>query len=377
MENLFSEPVFWIGPGAAAFIIAIFFLLHRRTQYFSRVWSQGAEQLKSSFEHGQRRFFSNQDGSFTLQLDDSDVLCRRTETRRFLGISLSHATSIHTQTEGIDSFELHIRSSSDIALFNTKFRDRKIKTGDPDFDKRFIVITSNEDIARTWLDPKIRKEIKEHSPYRFSIASGKVHAHRKGCEKEPIKLEKIARLVAQMSRQGNFILREVRKMTAEMGGTLTARTEVWEPNGSILSIVERSDMHVLIDYITHRPIKNRPSRIFTRFRARSLKNQETFFVIHGHQNFDPPADLAQLPLVSQGDRFSQEFTLLTNDAQRLSEKLSPDVKQIIQALRPALVTSDGREVTVLLAGLIYDLAPAVEALEIAFSLTSSSNTRIF
>jgi len=202
-----------------------------------------------------------------------------------------------------------------------------------------------------------------------------ITATRRGVEDDVDRLLRVAKAVAIFSSGGRMLLRATRTMAAQVGGVLSARSDTWEIDGGVLTIVDRLATQILIDNVQREDGRSGLARVYTRVRARPLMTSESHFVIHGHQSCEPPAELASLPLVSHDDpAFSQHYTLLTNDEMALAERLSSALRQRIEVLRPALVTGDGREVTMLLPGVVLDARLVSEAMDLAIELSAPGSS---
>lgn len=364
-----------IAVGALILVASILYLArrtHLRSERRWRLWEQAATRLGSSLKPRASSILVADELSFSTIIDGVTIDLLGRLGPPALRRPTESGTEIRAATKGSLGLELTVSRCEAPPRAST---DRGSSPGG-DSPECLVVRSSNEDLARAWLSHQICQEIEACPSYRFSISDGEVTATCDCLEVDVDVIERAARAVALMAGGGQELLRRTRAMAAELGGLLSARSDVWEPDGSVLTVVERQGTQVLIDSVGHGHRGGRVDSVFSRIRVRPLMTSEAHFVIHGHQAYEPPDELASLTLISHDDvDFSQHFTVLTNDVFGFSERLSTSVRQRIQGLRPALVTGDGREVTMLLKGVVLDATVVTEALDLAVELATTSTTR--
>lgn len=364
-----------IALGAFVLVALILWLArrtHLRGERHWRLWALAAKQLGGSLRPRESSILVADELSFSTVIDGItiDLLGR-------LGpLALRRPTESGTEIRATAKGSLGLELTMSRSKAPPKASKGRGSSQSSDDLECLVVRANNEDLARAWLSHQICEDVEACHSYRFTISDGEVRATCEGFEVDVDDLEQAARTVALMARGSQEILRRTRAVAAELGGLLSARSDVWEPDGSVLTVIERQGTQILVDSVGHGHQGGRIDRVFTRIRVRPLMTSEAHFVIHGHQACEPPAELASLPLVSHDDvGFSQHFTVLTNDVFGFTERLSTALRQRIQGLRPALVTGDGREVTMLLRGIVLDAKVVTEALDLAVELAAASNNR--
>lgn len=367
MERLTAIFLFFGVLGIAAVVVKVLLRGQQRVDHARRIWKLVAERLDARVEESSGLLSAGPGIRIVAPLQGASVTVeaeRETPGRQRAPLLL---TRVRADVVGTCGLRLEVVAEGLMESLGKALGGQDVVIGDEPFDDRYVIKASNEDLARAWLTESIRRGIEGCDSYVFSIADGEVLATRVGLEEDAKRLEAVIRQVAALSRGGRAQLLAVRTMAAEVGGLLSVRGDCWEPDGGVLIVLERPSTQVLVDF-TCSPVSG-AERVLTRVRARSLLGTEGRFVIHGRPTCDPPIELAQLPLAGHDDSiFSQCFTLMTNDAEGLSERLSPTLRQRLRGLSPALVTGDGREVTVLLIGLVTEPQPILEAIDLAVEL---------
>ncbi len=281
-------------------------------------------------------------------------------------------TRVRAAALGASGFRLRVAPECGWEALGKTLGVRDILVGDELFDDAYVISTSNEDLASAWLSEPIRRGIEDCAPYRFELIDGEIRATLKGLEDDAGRLETVAKQVVSFSGEGKNLLRAARTLAAEIGGLLSAREDQWEPDGGVLIVVERAGCQVLVDWVLRLDMVSGGERVYTRVRARALDVTEILFVIHGQETCEPSVDLAWLPLVAEPDSsFANHFTLLSDASEEIADHLSTALRKRIIDLRPALVTGDGREVSVMLVGLIQQPQPILDAIELALELSTT------
>lgn len=349
--------VILIVVGALSGLLLVLWLSvrnHRRGNRQWRLWSQVAEKLGGAVRPRENSVFVADELHMLASIEGVDIELMGRLSPKALRNPTEMGTEVRASVVGTSELTLSVESK---VLENVDTIDFS---------------TDNVDLARAWLSEDICLEIAACRPYQFLILKGTVTAARESLEDDILLLECVAKTVAHLALGSVDILRRTKTMVAEVGGLLSARSSCWEPDGGVLAVIELQGTQVLLDSVLRHNCGGVDNHVFTRVRVRPFMTSEAHFVIHGHQCCEPPAELADLPLLSHDDMgFSQSFTVLARDELGFAEQLSTAVRQRIQGLRPALVTSDGHEITVLLKGIVLEAQVVIDAMDLAVDLATS------
>lgn len=367
VDQFVAELIFIAGAGVASLVAWLTFHHQRRRDHVQRVWRQFAKRFDARFVPPDKTTF----GGTPLRL-----------MARFKGVSLtievdglhqptSATTTISARAPGSDGFQLFVSQEGAMSSVSRLLGYPDLALGDRAFDERFEVRASNPDLASAWLDPEVRRSMASCPRYDFTIVGGEARAARQGAELSPFQLEKAIDVVVLLSQGGKALLHRTQVLAADVGGVMSARSEHWEPDGKVLTVLERQGVQILIDGVIRSARGSRASRVWTRLRARTLDPLKTEYVIHGHQDVEPPPELASLPVVDLGDAsFTRGFTPLCANENGLRELVPAAARRRILNVRPALVVNDGREVTLLLAGIVLERTEVVAAVDLAADLAA-------
>lgn len=346
-----------------------------RERHLTRLWSAAAKRLGGTLHLDRGVYFHGAKTCITADLDGRHVTINVARGGSGLRKTTTPGgTRVSTAIPETGGLRLCVCPETLWAFVGKALGGQDVLVGDQGFDAAYVIRTNNQDLARAWLPKDLRRAIVACQPYRFDLADGEVAATRVGIEEDPQRLVETARAVVSFACGGQELLRQTRALAAQIDGVVSARGDAWEPDGGVLTIVDRLGTQVLVDSICESVDGVWDVRVFTRIRARSLTSDLSRFAIASRAHKGKlPAELASLrELPGFGDEgFSERYTLMTGDSERLAEQLSSTLQQRIRTLKPVLVTGQGREVTVLLPGLMFDSRPVNDAIELATSLTSA------
>src|SRR5262249_15321237 len=95
-----------------------------------------------------------------------------------------------------------------------------VNVGDREFDDAFMVKASDEDLARLWIGPEIRRAALATREYSVTLASNMVTAIRVGLENDESRLARAMREVALFAGRGKKLLEGWRSLAQELNGNI-------------------------------------------------------------------------------------------------------------------------------------------------------------
>jgi hypothetical protein len=362
-----AQLIFLAGLGAFALAGWLAFHFQRRRDHVNRVWRGFAKRFGARFVPPDRTRFGETPLRLLARTGGANVTIEVAGLHQPTGAS----TTVSAQVPGSDGFQLYVSPEGAATAVSRLLGFPDIELGDPAFDERFEVQANNPDLASAWVGDEVRRKMLGCQGYSFTIVGGEARAVRQGIELSPFQLEKAIEVVLCLTRGGLDLLRGVRVFAAHIGGVVSARSEHWEPEGKVLTVLDRQGVQILIDAVVRSQKQPRTSRVWTRLRARTLEPVEIEYVVHGHKDVEPPPELARLPVVDIGDTtFTCGYTPMCADEAGMREVVPATVRSRILGLRPALIVNDGKEVTLLLSGIVLEGATIVAAVDLAADLAS-------
>jgi hypothetical protein len=360
------------GGGSIYFVYKLDQWIHHKTEAARRLWKLLAERLDGRVEGSSS---SGSGISVVANIDGVNVTVMAERAALREGRAPIQVTTISAGAEETGGLELHVFPEDAIAQMNKALGGQDIIVGEQDFDERFVVKASNEDLARAWLDEETRRGIEACHPYHLSLSRGEARATRAGLEQDVRLLEMTARNIALFAQGGQRLLAATKAAAIELGGLFSATSQPWAADGGVLIVLERLKTRVLIDFI-RRPTEAGPERVFTRARARALLPLGARFVLRGRGGCPPPKELGAMPPLKLVERaFPSHLDVFGDDIDAIEARLTDAVAARLEGLRPELVALDGQEVTVCLMGLILDVAVLERAIELTLELGRAEPSR--
>lgn len=245
--------------------------------------------------------------------------------------------------------------------------ERDVPDRGPDFEARFRLTSPNMDLARAWANEAFKAQVMMTTGYTFTLERGRVTAVREGLEHDAAQLRAAMRAVGAMASRGQELLKRWDSTAESLGGTLSAETESWEPDGKTVIDAERHGRHVVIDAVRHGPTpRDVPTRLSTRIRARVDHDVDLSFALHG---LTTPHFARYFPRVEDFDlELSRRYILRSPQADRVARRFEPDLCRTVIELSPREICRDRRWVTVSLEGLVDDRRHLTRAVHVATEL---------
>lgn len=178
-----------------------------------RAWHKAAKRLGGTFTplEGDHPF----DGgarSRTLQacVRDQRVLVDHVKRGKSL------LTRIRTRYAGPRGFKLTVDVGA-LARVERAFGGQDVETLDRAFDARFVVASSAPGLAVSWLDGGTRRAILAASDYWFEVDEGSVEALRTGLETDEVRLVAAMTAVARLATRETELRRQWGRLGAALG----------------------------------------------------------------------------------------------------------------------------------------------------------------
>ena len=368
--DLWPHLLAFVGLGVTVWAMLRY---HRRHDELERLWKHAANSLGGRFE----RSVGTLRGRDTLRIfaRDGDLDVTLEYVARGARGRGADTTEIRAEAPGSSELRLQLFRENALAPISKALGVQDITVGEPGFDDRFLVQASDPDLARAWLDEESRRAIGDGALYQFGIEGGEARALRVGGEDSVKRLVEVVGRVVVLATAGRRLLARWEAASAELAGTVTARSDGFEPGGRVLTVVERAGVRALLDAVRIEGRGGRGiSRTWTRLRARHGRGEGARFAVLPVGPLPPASPAPDLVEVGAdgwkppGDLFAARAPG-GHAPDRLRE---PDLWRRIEALGPAALLGDEREVTVLLEGVVLDAPRLGAALDLALLLASPS-----
>lgn len=350
-----------LGVAVAAVVaLGVWWLLQWVRRYNQRIdnaWAQTAHALGARYDRRSGPWY-NRVRRIDAEVDGTAVAV----DHYTVSTGKSSTTFTRLRAEVLFPGKLHLRVYPKHALSGLSralgFQD--VPTGDADFDEQFVVKANDEDMARSWLSPRVRQAIRRAAKYSFTIKDGALTAQRVGLEEESDRLEAAVHATAELASAGRRLLDRWERFARVEEGVLGAgagrpRIELDE-RGVPLRIDTADD--------------GAGGNTVTRVRARILDpDAERYELRQSGESFGDPT-LSEVP-AEQLD-LPKRFALGSSSPGQTAARLSPEVRRALPALAPLRVQSDGEEVMVVLRGMESDEERLREAVEVATALAAEA-----
>lgn len=360
-----------IAAGAAVFVY--YAAASHRRRMADLAWRRVADECGGTLTTG-RSLWSGESTALRATIDGQDV----TVTEKWIGAGRSKqlCTGV-TAVAWSQHLELQMRRSWWRWSVDVPFGLRAFTTGDEAFDRQFSIRTNDETLARYWLGPATRAALLEAEAYSFTVSEGSAWGLAAGIDDRPDRVKAVMRAVAALSRGGAALLDAIEGLLSGLGAAFAA-TRV--PSGGSLGgaeiAVDLAGTQVRCDALTRDAgVLTVTTQLWTRVRAATSAGDgdgEDLFVVLAR---DAPRDTVEAagvaPLLTGDAAFDARFVLLVPAPPRAADRLPPALRRQIAAVAPTALTSDGREVTVLLAGLVTDGDRLLGALDLVAALAGS------
>ncbi|MBW2527659.1 MAG: hypothetical protein JRI23_25985 [Deltaproteobacteria bacterium] len=351
------EPML-IVAGAALVGLLLWWIVRYAIAYGRRVdaaWRVAAEQLRGEYEPRAGPWY-NRVRRIDAELDGTAVAIDH------YTVSTGKSSQVFTRLTAAVTFpgKLKLRVYPKHALSGLAdalgFQD--VPTGDADFDERFVVKANDEDLARSWLSPRVRQALRKTTGYSFTIKNGKLTAQRSGLELEPQQLTNAAEAAAEVAAAGRHLLERWEHFARGEQGVLGAG------GGRPRIEIDERGVPLRID-----TAETRDGNTVTRVRARILDPEAERYELRLDEEISDgtlsPVELGEQPLPAR-------FALASSEPEQTARRLTDTVRRRVARLEPAGIESDGDEVVVVLRGMESDEARLRTAMDVASSLAAEA-----
>ena len=267
-------------------------------------------------------------------------------------------TVIEVGARSSDPLELHVACGHVYPLARSLgVRDSII--GHPAFDDRYVVKTSDDALARAWLDDEACAALLATSDaYELEVKRSWLRVSRRGFEDDAESLVVALRGAGQLAGAGARQLERWRRSAAALGGTLTTRNQRWGVDGEVELTLPHRATRVSVDLPFVGLAGRGPPTLWTRASAPRVGLDPDRWVLHERtrrlratprlaEPFDPVVDDAA---------FTARWRCLAEAPQRLAARLPGARLAQLAQVAPAAVLGELGVVSVWLPGFVHDPA---------------------
>jgi len=219
-----------------------------------------------------------------------------------------------------------------------------VNVGDREFDDAFMVKASDEDMARLWIGPEIRRAALATREYSVGLAAGTVTSIRIGLETDGEKLARAMREVALFAGRGRKLLDKWSGLARELNGNISAQSLTW-PGDSRAAIQLEHHGALITVALAAGAVAGDPPRLGTRVSASRTAPAAERFTIQRRtrpdkNDADPFGDPA----------FAKAFVLQAADPGRALRRLTDELRRSILALDPEEIRAGDADIALVLDG---------------------------
>jgi len=349
-----------LAATAAVLSLGVWWLVRWIKQVSERIdtaWGAAAARLSGSFQrragpwYNRVRRIDAEVKGIPVRVDHYTVSTgKSSQTFTRLRASVPHAGALRLRI-----YPKHLLSGLGRAL---GFQD--VITGDAAFDEAFVVKASDEQLARSWLTPAVRKAIERSAKYGFTVKDGELKVQLGELDGDADRLTAAVQATAVLAGTGRALLRRWERFATKQRGSLEAAAD----GQARIEIDERS-VPLRIEAAV-----DEEGGTVTRIVARVLDTDaERYELAREREALD---DELQVLSDEQID-LPERFVLASSAPDQTARRLSAAVRSRLPGLAPLRIESDGQDVTVVLPGMETDEQRLEEAVEVASALAAETS----
>jgi hypothetical protein len=237
-----------------------------------------------------------------------------------------------------------------------------VVVGHRQFDERFVVKASDEDLARAWLEPGVMQPLSKLVSWSHHLEGGRLASTRDGIVEGVDELVRIVRTAARLAGRGSVLLAEWDGVAQALGGVL--RGALWRDPEAAITVGSPASP-TLIELVRV-DLPNGNPRLVTRVRAQRGGGSGERFVAAPHDQLTE-AHGEVVPAENAGG-----LELRSSDPGSTATRFDGERRQALDALRPLAVVGTETEVAILFAGVMFDTERLRAATVIAHQLAAAT-----
>ena len=354
-----------VAAGSSLLVWAI----KRWNAKYLKIWTKVARRVGGEIEPPSGPWYKRTPMTIKARLHDVGVVVDHYTVST--GNSSQTYTRCRARALGATTLKLKVKKSGVASGLGRSLGFQDLATGDALFDDRFVVKTSDEDLARAWLDEEARTALMPLKHYTLEIKGGELKAIRSDMEKNPAALAQAINAVGALGAGGRRILHRWRDLAEAMEGDLLSEVVAWAPDASVQVEAERRGARVVVD-ATRKDASSR-APLLTRVRCHLVTGGAERCVVSRDSSRAAGLRPVELPedLLPDGYKASSE------SPEETALRLTPRLCRRLSGLRLTAVEVDGQTITVLLDGLVFDAGIIYQAADLALDLASNFSEGVY
>ncbi len=224
-------------------------------------------------------------------------------------------------------------------------------TGNPHFDRNFIVKSNDPAYARTWLTAESRQAMLAAPDFAFEVENGRVTASSYRAH-DPAQLEAALRAVAFLAKRGEELTSQVRNLAKRLRSDTPIADTIWLEGGGPEFEFISGGRRVSLAIEHGRTGRRGERRLLSRLWCRRLTDRSDRFVFFADSlaRKDRPAVAGKLARAHLGELGPSGYLIHASNHERLLERLSEPWARALTKLAPLIFSCTEAEVELVWAG---------------------------
>ncbi len=355
-----------VFAGGAAASGALLLWRGKRSMAWCRErWTEAANRVGGELELSRRPMLHYAPMAIKARLHDVGVVVDHDN------VTVGNAHQAHTlcraRALGAAGLRLKISRRGAMSALGRSLGFQQLTTNDGAFDERFVVKTSDEDLARLWLDQQARAALMPLEGHTVELKRSKVRATAPGLEDNTEVLVQVMEAVATLAAGGRRILGRWRDLAEELEGTLAAEVTAWSPDADIQVEAEHRGARLVVD--TYQD----DDELLTRVCCHLVTGGAEDLLIGPGASLQGELKRVDLP----DGRLPPGMEAASPRPDLGARRLTAPLCERITRLLPDTVYLEGQKTTVLLDGVLLDARRIREAADLAMDLATTFSEGVY
>jgi hypothetical protein len=276
-------------------------------------------------------------------------------------------TTVTVLAEAPDDLTLHIYAEDFFATLDKKLGGMQdVVVGHREFDERFVVKSSDEDLARAWIVPSVAALLSPLEWFEHRLEAGRVTSTCTGIVNDVGGLMYAAQATARLAGRGASLRAEWIRIAEVLGGV--PHGQPWREEAPAIAI--GGPAAPVFIQLAHGALPDDPTkrRFLTRvLGARGGARRELFVAAARDKLTDRHGEVVSTPIATR-------FEVRSSNAAVTAARLDEGLTQALDSLGPDAIVGKESDVSVLFCGVMLDAGRLQAAMAIVRQLAAAEQT---
>jgi hypothetical protein len=341
------------GSAVAGIVAGVTRWQRRATEAASAAWAAAAAELQARYVPPGGPWYNRTDRRIEASVDGVDVVLDHYDDGS--GDSSQVYTRAVAAAPSAAGFRLTVQDAGILSTLTSAVGARDVEYDDPVFDKARVVRSSDDDLARHWINRRLRVALLRPGSRVWILEHDVLTVRHAGLETRSRELCELAHTTASLARRGVELGRAWGSLGRSLGGRASG-TEYW-PDDARLELEDG-----LVVTMERAPKRGASNTVVRAPRASSARDTWTLVTRHERRKQAPagePIDLgAALP----------DHALWSVEPQRAVARFDAATTARIREVAPRLIEASAQTLTIALPWLVLERATLASAIELARDL---------